>query len=402
MAKLQVRDVDNDSRIPFLRGTLIRSLTKIGIEYEEARHIANQVRDELDEQKCVSTIDVQDAVIKRLIKSKDDKTVNLYRDREPYGQVVMVDYGDGNKAPFSRGIYSQRLQCCGLRRQQLDSITELIQKTLNENYSRSVNADELRELTYWSIDKYCNIAAENYLTWSAFHDSNMPLILLIGGTPGCGKSTLSTEIANRLDVVRTQSTDMLREVMRIMLSEQLVPEIHRSSFELNTALEISRSATNKETRIAEAYHRQVDKVEIACEAVINRALNERISLIVEGVHVRPTWMQRITESTDDAIIASAVLTVFDKKQLRLYIKGRGQSNQARRAKRYLDNFDSIWQLQSMLASEADDLDIEIIDNSNRSKAVAHLIHLIMVATRKQLSDQITALRPKPTKSRTSG
>ena len=402
MAKLQVRDVDDDTQIPFLRGTLIRSLSKIGVEYEEARQIANQVRDELDDQKCVSTIEVQNAVIKRLMKSRDDRIVKLYRDRETYGHVVMVDYGDGNKAPFSRGIYSQRLQCCGLERQQLASITELIQKTLNEKYSRSVNADELRELTYWSIDKYCNKAAENYLTWSAFHDSNLPLILLIGGTPGCGKSTVSTEIANRLDVVRTQSTDMLREVMRIMLSRQLMPEIHRSSFELDTALEISRSEINKEAKITEAYHRQVDKVEIACEAVVNRALNEHISLIVEGVHVRPAWMQRITESAHDAIIASVVLTVFDKKQLKRHIKGRGQDNQARRAKRYLDNFDSIWQLQSMLASEADDLDIEIVDNSDRSKAVAHVIHLVMVAAREQLRDQITALRPKSPKSQIAG
>ena len=34
--------------------------------------------------------------------------------------------------------------------------------------------------------------------------------------PAPARSTISAEIAHRLDIVRTQSTDMLREVMRLM------------------------------------------------------------------------------------------------------------------------------------------------------------------------------------------
>ncbi len=71
---------------------------------------------------------------------------------------------------------------------------------------------------------------QNYLVWKKFQQSGKPLLLMIGGATGSGKSTIATEIAHSLDIVRTQSTDMLREVMRIMLPPGLLPILHVSSF----------------------------------------------------------------------------------------------------------------------------------------------------------------------------
>ncbi len=392
MAKLYVRDVDTDSEIPFLRGTLIRSLNKVGVDYEDARNIANQVRDQFATKSSVTVAELSEAVVKYLAESQDKKIVEQYRHREPYSNVVRVDYGDGDVAPFSRGLFMQRLQVCGLKRRKLLAITKLIQKALKESNAESVDANELRDLTYWAIAKYSRASAEKYLTWSAFHDSDLPLIILIGGAPNCGKSTIATELSNQLDIIRSQSTDMLREVMRIMLSSRLAPEIHRSSFETDTLLEATHQDLDKKQLLVEAYHRQADKVEIACEAVINRALNERVSIIVEGVHVRPSMMQRIKDA--DAIVVPILFAVFDKKQLKQQIKGRSKITKTRRAKRYLDHFDAIWQMQSMLASEADDLDIAVIENKGPTRAVNRVTQLVMDAAAKRLKQRIDELRPE--------
>ena len=392
MAKLYVRDVDTDSEIPFLRGTLIRSLNKVGVDYEDARHIANQVRDQFTTKSSVTVSELSEAVVKFLAESQDKKIVEQYRHREPYSNVVRVDYGDGDVAPFSRGLFMQRLQVCGLKRRKLFAITKLIQKALKESNAESVDAKELRELTYWAIAKYSRASAEKYLTWSAFYDSNLPLIILIGGAPNCGKSTIATELSNQLDIIRSQSTDMLREVMRIMLSSRLAPEIHRSSFETDAVLKSTHQELDKKQLLIEAYHRQADKVEIACEAVINRALNERVSIIVEGVHVRPSMMQRIQDT--DAIVVPIIFAVFDKKQLKQQIKGRSKSTKTRRAKRYLDHFEAIWQMQSMLASEADDLDIDVIENKGPTRAVNRVTQLVMDAAAKRLKKRIDELRPE--------
>ena len=179
--------------------------------------------------------------------------------------------------------------------------------------------------------------------------------------------------------------------MRVMLSPQLAPEIHRSSFETDATLESIHQKATKKHLVAEAYHRQTDKVEIACEAVINRALNEKVSLIVEGVHVRPALMHKMKEV--DAIVVPLLFAVFNKKQLRQQTIGRGRSNKSRRAARYLENFASIWQMQSMLASEADDLDIDIVENKEQTRSVNRVIQLVMDASAKRLAGEIDKLRP---------
>ena len=50
----------------------------------------------------------------------------------------------------------------------------------------------------------------------------------------------------------------------------------------------------------------------------------------------------------------------------------------RRAKRYLNNFDSIWRLQSFLLSEADRCDVPIIPNEDKEKSILQIIQQVNV------------------------
>ena len=59
---------------------------------------------------------------------------------------------------------------------------------------------------------------------------DVPLVILIGGATGVGKSTIATQLAARLGIVRVVATDAIREVMRSMLSPELMPTLHTSSF----------------------------------------------------------------------------------------------------------------------------------------------------------------------------
>ena len=57
------------------------------------------------------------------------------------------------------------------------------------------------------------------------------MILLLGGAAGVGKTSLALEVAHRLGIDRVLSTDAIRQIMRIMLSRELVPAIHGSSYD---------------------------------------------------------------------------------------------------------------------------------------------------------------------------
>jgi len=90
---------------------------------------------------------------------------------------------------------------------------------------------ELDDLAYRCLQQEVGKkAAKRYLVCTEFQNSGRPLALLIGGTVAAGKSTIATEIAHLLEIVRIQSTDMLREVMRMMVPKRLMPVLHTSSF----------------------------------------------------------------------------------------------------------------------------------------------------------------------------
>ena len=50
-----------------------------------------------------------------------------------------------------------------------------------------------------------------------------PLLLLVGGATGTGKSTIATEAAHRLGITRVTSTDFIRQTMRAFFSEEFMP-----------------------------------------------------------------------------------------------------------------------------------------------------------------------------------
>jgi 2-phosphoglycerate kinase len=215
------------------------------------------------------------------------------------------------------------------------------------------------------------------MVWVDYTHSGRPLILLIGGTAGCGKSTITTEVAHRLGVVRTQSTDMLREVMRMMVPKRLLPVLHASSFDAWEALPLQYfEKPSQEDLVANGYYRQMELLSVPCEAVIQRALTERVSLILEGVHVHPSLVKLI-DKKQDAVIVSIMLAILKQDKLRKRLRGRGEEAPERTGKRYLSHFDRIWALQTFLLSEADRARTPIIANDDKEKATVQVMSTII-------------------------
>ena len=207
-----------------------------------------------------------------------------------------------------------------------DGLLELRQTRIDRDVLRDYTVNVLREE---AGDKF----ADNYTAWHYFLKSGQPLIIMIGGTAGVGKSTLSAEIATRFNITRYQSTDMLREVMRTMVAVQLMPELHESSFNAWKALPAHQEHSPSSKRVIDGYHRQADLVEVAAEAVLQRALRENVSLLLEGVHVRPSLINKIPHDSN-AIVIQIILGVTNKKQLQRQFQGRSKSSQDRRAVSY--------------------------------------------------------------------
>ena len=294
------------------------------------------------------------------------------RNEAPNIRVVTSDGSDG---PFSKSQLADSLEICALPREELHEIAAGIENDLVEAGITEVTTVELTSRVMESLKALPkSSAAEDYGRWVRFSHSGKPMVILIGGTTGSGKSTVSAEIAHRLDIVRTQSTDMLREIMRLLVPERLIPTLHTSSFEAFSKLPQGSTDASAEEMI-QGYLAQSSQVAVGIEGVLNRTANENVSLIIEGVHLHPELMARIAQRFD-FVVVPIVLAVLKEKRLKKRLKGRGHMIQSRRSERYIQNIERIWDLQSFLLDEADDNDVSIIPNNDEENTVRSILQTV--------------------------
>jgi len=199
----------------------------------------------------------------------------------------------------------------------------------------------------------------------------------VGGATGTGKSTITAQIAYRMDMVRTQSTDMMREIIRCYLASHVVPTLEYSSFEAWRGLPFPPEDGNRVTDhpIVAGYLSQLATVRVALEATIARSVEERHHLIVDGVHVLPTHLD-LQDAADKAIVVPVMLATLSKNQLELQLARRAREQPDRKTSKHLERIDDIWDLQTFLLSEADRSDIPIITNSSINRAMREVLNLV--------------------------
>ncbi len=380
-----VTDPVEQTRVPFLRGILTRSLQNVGLSFTEAYEIANQIRKNLNGDAELTTDDLTAMVVDLLKEKNYEDALERYGKSPPPMPIQIVDRGE-QPQPFSKGRLSQSLEICAFPSGERYRITSAIEQQLLNDGAAEITSTELAAFTHrYLLEHEPPEMAQRYLVWVEFARSGKPLILLAGGTTGCGKSTVSSEIAHRLNIVRTQSTDMLREVMRLMIPERLLPALHVSSFNAWQTLPSSNeNPTSFETHFVDGYLTQAREVAVGIEGVIHRAEHEQLSLILEGIHVNPALQERLMHQTN-AIVVPFILAVLKRKQLRKQLQGRGQQVASRRSERYLEHFDEIWEVQSFLLAEADRHQIPIIPNVEISETV----RLVMETIADRLAQEYT-------------
>jgi len=247
-------------------------------------------------------------------------------------------------------------------------------ESLGEHPQIALNLDDTR-LVRTMTSVLGSTAAERYQAWSSFRRSGLPLVLLIGGCTGTGKSTVAAELSLRLDIGRTQSTDILREVMRLFVSQQTAPELHASTFAVRrTRQEGTRPVAGTGSPLIDGFRAQADVLAVAIDGVIERSVKERASTIIEGIHVHPAYHERVKRR--DALVVPILLTTPSENELKRHFARRGQQAPARGAVSYLENFASIWSLQNHFVEEAKRLQVPVIPNIALGRTVRQVMQVI--------------------------
>jgi 2-phosphoglycerate kinase len=354
------------SASPFLRGMLTHSLIKQGLSFEEAYNVALAVRQRISHLEEI-TLDELRALIQQTIADKlGQKRVRRLEIKTDTPNVRQ----NGGSVPFSRGLLSQRLAGTGLDPR---AAYEVAQETWNRLHA--ANASEIdnqslgRLVREILVERHGESAGQRYDTLLHIERSDKPIIVFIGGATGSGKSTLATEISYRLGIRKISSTDLIREIMRMLLSPEILPAIHSSSY---AYLPTRPGMANP---LVEGFREQVESVEVGIAASIRRAVVENFHLVVEGVHLVPP-MRPALQFWDDAIIVRLVLATFDRSLLEARFRQRHKESKHRDDKKYLNAIESIWRIQEHILEMADQYDVPIIKNVHFDETVSDILRLV--------------------------
>ena len=286
-------------------------------------------------------------------------------------QIVISD--DKHGLPYSKGLMASALMATGLSPSRSYEIASTIEGILIDKGRLSIKVDELRELVYNVLLSHEGKSyADKYKRWQLLLDIDRPIIILIGGTTGVGKSTIATAIANRLGITHTVATDSLREVLRAVLSKELVPPLHMSSY---TAWKVLNHPYDKDPLIA-GFREQVKIVSVGIKAVVDRAIKEGQNIVVEGIHIVPGFVH--SSVCEKAFVVPMVITVDDEDLHRSHFYIRElQTEGSRPFERYRENFDSIRKIGEYIKSLALDYDIPIIPSHNLDLTITAVMEEIL-------------------------
>src|SRR5204863_1051280 len=155
---------------------------------------------------------------------------------------------------------------------------------------------------------------------------DVPLVVLIGGATGVGKSTIATQLAARLGIVRVVATDAVREVMRAMLTSALMPTLYTSSFDADSALR--EPPPRPADKVIVGFREQAVAVAVGVQALIQRAVVEGTSIVIEGAHVVPGFFD-LTPYAGSVVAVPVVVTVDDEDLHRSHFVARAADSSIR-------------------------------------------------------------------------
>jgi 2-phosphoglycerate kinase len=284
--------------------------------------------------------------------------------------VVGSDYG----LPYSKGLMAQSIVATGIPPARAFELARMVESRLGSLAQAEVGVDTLRQVVEDVLGAEEGTATvDRFRKWWNLRRLDRPLVVLLGGVTGVGKSTVATQLATRLGITRVIATDQVRQVVRAFFSHEFMPAVHYSSFDASRALP---EPVPGPAGTIQGFLRQAHDIAPGIDAVVERAVSERSQIVIEGVHVMPDVpSQRLR---DRAVTVQALLAVGDGAAHRERFQARA-AQAPRPAARYLEAFDRLRTLQDHLVRQARESGIPVIDEVLTENALKRVVAVVLDA-----------------------
>jgi 2-phosphoglycerate kinase len=279
-----------------------------------------------------------------------------------------------DELPYSKGLLARALIAAGVPADRAYGLARRVEVDLAERGGRAVDLERLHALAQETLgEEEGERAILRLRRLSDLQALDLPLIVLIGGSTGTGKSTVAAEVAHRLGITRVTSTDFIRQTMRAFFSSEFMPTIHYSSFEAGAG--IDEEVTGDPTIVG--FLDQSRHVCVGVEAALRRALTEGWSMVLEGVHLVPGLLPPDLEG---AVLLHVIVGIGDEEAHRMHFHVRDSATGGIRAmQKYLDRLSDIRRIQGYLLERARREGVPVVENANVERTIDEVIELVMDA-----------------------
>jgi 2-phosphoglycerate kinase len=287
-----------------------------------------------------------------------------------YGDPLPLGEPDG--LPYSKGLMARALIAAGVTAERAYTLARRIESDLVDRGEFTIELDRLEELAADVLgpDEAAR-TARRLRRYQDLQALDLPIVLLVGGATGTGKSTVATEAAHRLGITRVTSTDFIRQTIRAFFSKDFMPSVHYSSFDAGDAVEDAE--TGDPTLLG--FLAQTRNVLVGVEAAVQRALAEGWSIVLEGVHLVPGM---VPQQIEGALVVPVVLRVPDPDVHATHFHVRDTATGGVRAMdKYLSRLGDIRRIQDFIVARAERAGTPVIDNDNPEHATDEVMQLVL-------------------------
>jgi 2-phosphoglycerate kinase len=289
--------------------------------------------------------------------------------------LAPLPLGDDDGPPWSKGLMARALVATGLAPTQAYDLARRVDADLLLRGADRLDLDRLADLAVEVLGETDGARTMRRLRrLQALQQVDTPIIVLVGGATGTGKSTLATEVAHRLGITRVASTDFIRQTMRAFFSSDFMPSVHYSSFDAALGLTKAEEEEAGDAALL-GFLDQTRNVLVGVEAAIDRALSEGWSMVLEGVHLVPGMLRGNWER---ALVVQCVIAISDEDAHRSHFWVRDHATDGLRPlEKYLEGMPEIRRIQDALVERAQRFDVPVIENTSVDQAIGAVLDLVL-------------------------
>jgi 2-phosphoglycerate kinase len=371
-----------------MRGILVQSLVSRGVPFEVALETATAVRNRVAESGEVTHEQLTE-IVEHLLDDRFDLDPAAFATQK---EAPWVRDSHDSASPFSKGVLAISLQGSGMEPSEAYDAARELEGRLLRRGLREIDRHDLRDMVAETVERTLGArAAERYRIWRRAVQDGRPIFLLLGGSTGTGKTAIAVDVSRRLEISRVLGTDSIRQIMRLMFSKDLMPEIHCSTYEVHKVLR-QGAAGNRDPVIA-GYVEQAQRISVGVQAMLDRAVEENHSILLEGVNLLPGLLD-LDRYRERAHVVSLVVATLDTDAYRARFRTRAAKAQERAAEKYLEHFDAIVAIQNHILQEADHYGLPIIDNVRLDDTVQSVTRTVVETLRKSMAPASEAALPE--------